>query len=369
MATPLKVGLLGTGGISNRHLTAYLEHPDQVQLTAVCDIVEPLAQEYAKKAGVEAVYTDFDKMLREADIDAVDNCTGHAQHAPLTIAAAEAGKHVIVEKAMALNVQECRDMVAAADKAGVTLMIAQHLRYSPDAAAVKRFIDEGKLGDILAVRTHLIGRGGRGRERRSNDWMRDAKQGGGTLQVTSVHHIDLLRYYAGNVKRVTGVCKSIQPRNVNGAEDLVIANLEFENGALGDLFASPGEFPEGRSYMLFGSNGTIHAPPAESPEQADSPVRHFGTVKFALKEERELDPRNERDRQRRIHAPFEPIDISGTDMPTANFFVNEILHFEECVRTGREPISSGRDNIGTIKVIHGIFESSRTGKPVDLDDL
>ena len=98
MYKPLKVGLVWTGGISSRHMTSYLEHPDRVQLTAVCDIVEPLAQEFAKNAGVEAVYTDFDEMLREADIDAVDNCTGHAQHAPQTNAAAEAGKHVLVER-------------------------------------------------------------------------------------------------------------------------------------------------------------------------------------------------------------------------------------------------------------------------------
>ena len=360
MSNPLKVGLVGTGGISNRHITAYLEHPDRVQLTAVCDIDEPRAQEYAKRAGVEAVYTDFDKMLREADIDAVDNCTGHAQHAPLCIAAAEAGKHVIVEKAMALNVQECRDMIAAADKAGVTLMVAQHLRYSPDAAAVKRFIDEGKLGDILAVRTHHISRGGRGGR---GVWMADAKQGGGILQVQQVHHIDLLRYYVGNVKRVTGVCKTLQARMVNGAEDLVVANLEFENGAIGDVFGSWTTHlsPEGVSYMVFGSNGTIHSTPPGMPRD-DSPTRHFGTIMFALNEEAG-------DRQRWQTPPFEPIDTSSTDLPSANFFVNEILHFEECVRTGREPISSGRDNIETIKVIHGIFESSRTGKPVNLDDL
>ena len=365
MATPLKIGLVGTGGISNRHMTAYLEHPDRVQLKAVCDIAEPLAQEYAKKAGVEAVYTDFDKMLREADIDAVDNCTGHAQHAPLCIAAAEAGKHVIVEKAMALNVQECRDMIAAADKAGVTLMIAQHLRYSPDAAAVKRFIDEGKLGDILAVRTFLIGRGGRG----GRAWMRDGNQGGGTLQVTSIHHIDLLRYYVGNVKRVSGVFRSVGSQNVNGADNLVVAHLEFESGALGELFASPGESPVGREYMLFGSKGTIRSTPAPRPEQADSPVRHFGDITFAPRAGEDLNPRNERDLQRLTNPPFEPMDTSGTDMSTANFFVNEILHFEECIRTGREPISSGRDNIETIKVIHGIFQSSRTGKVVDLDEL
>ena len=365
MATPLKVGLLGAGGISNRHITAYLEHPDRVQLTAVCDIDETRAQEFAKKAGVEDVYTDLDKMLREADIEAVDNCTFHPQHAPLSIAAAEAGKHVIVEKPMARSVQECRDMVAAAEKAGVTLMVAQHLRHSPEARAVKRFIEEGKLGDILAVRIHAIGRGGgAGYERYA-----DAKQGGGTLQVGQVHHIDLLRYYVGNVKRVTGVCKSVGPRQINGAEDLVIANFEFENGALGDLFSSPGESTESPSYTVFGSNGTIRSTPAPRPEREGSPTRHFGDIMLALKEERELGPRNERDLQRMAHPPFEPIATSDADVPTNNFFVNEILHFEECVRTGMEPISSGRDNIETIKIIHGIFESSRTGKPVNLDDL
>ena len=365
MATPLKVGMVGTGGISNAHITAYMEHPDRVQLKAVCDIDESRAQEYAKKAGVEAVYTDFDKMLREADIEAVDNCTFHPQHAPLCIAAAEAGKHVIVEKPMALSMQECRDMIAAADKAGVTLMVAQHLRHSPEARTVKSIIDEGKLGDILAVRTHIIGRGaGAGLERYS-----DANLGGGVLQVNSVHHIDLLRYYVGNVKRVTGVCKSVGPRQINGAEDLVIANLAFENGVLGDLFSSPGESNGGMSYTVFGSNGTIQSTPPGMPSD-DVPTRHFGTIMLGLKqEEEEIDRRDPRYVQRRYNAPFEAIDPSGIDLPSTNYFVNEILHFEECVRTGREPTSSGRDNIETVKVILGIFESSRTGKAVNLDDL
>ena len=364
MATPLKVGLVGTGGISNRHLTAYLEHPDRVQLKAVCDIDEPRAQEYAKKAGIDAVYTDFDKMLREADIEAVDNCTGHAQHAPLCIAAAEAGKHVIVEKAMALTVQECRDMIASADKAGVTLMVAQHLRYSPDAAAVKRCVEDGKLGEIQVARTHKIMQGGQ------KSWMNDGAHGGGVLLLNSVHHIDLLRYYVGNVKRVTGVCKSVQPQMVNGAEDLAAATLEFENGAIGDLFASwtTNLSPVGASYMLLGSKGSVHSTPPDTYRGSDAtPIPHFGTVMFAQKED--LDRRNPRDMQRMIRPPFEPIDTSGIDLPSTNYFVNEILHFEECVRTGREPTSSGRDNIETVKVILGIFESSRTGKAVDLDDL
>ena len=366
MSTPLKVGLLGAGTHSNSHMPAYLGHPDRVKLTAVCDLDESRAQEYAKKAGAEAVYTDLDKMLREGDIDAVDNCTFHPQHAPLTVAAAEAGKHVIVCKPMATSVQECRDMIAAADKAGVTLMVAQDLRYSPEAVATKRFIDEGKLGDIRAVRTHLTGRGGGG----GRGWMQDAKEGGGILQAEQVHHIDLLRYYVGNVKRLTGVYKSLSPRMVNGAEDLVIANFEFENGVLGDMFGSWSAFmsPVGRDYMVFGTNGTIHSTPAGMPVP-ESPTRHFGTMMVGLREEEQLDYRNERDLRRMTFPQFDPIDTSGTDLPTLNYFVNEILHFEECCRTGREPISSGRDNIETVKIIHGIFESSRTGKPVELADL
>ena len=150
MSEPMKVGLVGTGGISNRHMNAYLAHPERVHLVAVCDIVESRAQEYAEKVGVETVYLDYEEMLRKADIDAVDICTSHDLHAPQAVAAAQAGKHVLVEKAMAHTLQGCRDMIESADTSGSTLMVAQHLRYSPEAPAVKRFIDEGQgMGDIF----------------------------------------------------------------------------------------------------------------------------------------------------------------------------------------------------------------------------
>ena len=368
MSEPLKIGLIGSGGIANRHLTAYLNHRDRVQLMAVCDIVEGAARDYAGRAGIEAVYLDADEMLREADIEAVDICTSHDTHAPLTVAAAQAGKHAIVEKAMAPTLSGCREMIDAAEAAGVILMIAQHLRYAPEARAAKRLIEDGKLGEIQAVRTHLMG-GGNARPREGH-WMDDRKRGGGMLMVTTVHHLDLLRYYVGNVKRVTGICKSLAPHLQNSAEDLVSATLEFENGAIGDVFGIGSSLaPEGRGYMLIGSNGTLHST-MPTPGQSDaSPTRHFGTLMVSLKGE-ELDPRDARDRQRIINPPFEPLDTRDIDLPTPDYFVNEILHFAECCRTGEEPISSGRDNLETIKIIMGIFESSqRGGLPVDLDDL
>ncbi len=382
MAEPMNVGLVGTGGISNRHMIPYLDHPDRVRLTAVCDIVESLAQEYAKKAGVEAIYLDFEEMLREADIDAVDICTGHSSHAPLAIAAAKAGKHVIVEKAMAHTLQGCRDMLEAADKAGVTLMVAQHLRYAPEARAVKRFIDEGNLGEIRAARTHTLGGGG---DRRPDDWMKDGKAGGGVMLVQSVHHLDLLRFYMGNVKRVMGISRSIQPNFLNDADDLVAATLEFENGAVGDLLASWSTpvSPEGMSYMIFGSEGTVHSTPPTIEQSLEAPVRQFGTIMYGVRDqEREKEqaramasgplrrPLTRERLETMMRRPtFQPLPTNDTGLPSDDYFTNEILHFEECCRTGKEPISSGRDNLETMKIIFGIFESSRMGKVVDLKDL
>ena len=383
MAEPMKVGLVGTGGISNRHMIPYLDRPDRVRLTAVCDVVESLAQEYAKKAGVEAIYLDFEEMLREADIDAVDICTGHSSHAPLAIAAAKAGKHVIVEKAMAHTLQGCKDMLEAADKAGVTLMVAQHLRYSPEARAVKRFIDEGNLGEIRAARTHTLGGGGG--DRRPNDWMKDGKAGGGVMLVQSVHHLDLLRFYVGNVKRVMGISRSIQPNFLNDADDLVAATLEFENGAVGDLLASWSTpvSPEGMSYMIFGSEGTVHSTPPTIEQSLEAPVRQFGTIMYSVRDEEQEKEQaramasgplrrpltRERLETMMRRPTFQPLPTSDTGLPSDDYFTNEILHFEECCRTGEEPISSGRDNLETMKIIFGIFESSRTGKVMDLADL
>ena len=233
MSEPFKIGLIGTGGISRAHLPVYEQFPDKVKLTAVCDIVEEAAQQRAKEAGVDDIYLDYEKMLREADIDAVDICTSHHTHAPIVIAAAEAGKHALVEKPMGNNMQECRDMIAAADKAGVTLMIAHMLRFSPSTEAVRRLLKAGELGTIRAARIDIvmnaIGR------LRDGHWMLDGNAGGGIGMTNTIHEVDLVRHLVGDVKRVNGVTRTVSSRLVNGAEDILCATLEFENGAVGTV--------------------------------------------------------------------------------------------------------------------------------------
>ena len=152
MPQPLRIGLIGTGRISRSHLRAFNQFPEKVQLTALCDNREEAVREFAREAKVDAIYLDPMRLLKEADVDAVDICTPHHTHAPIAVAAAEAGKHVLLEKPMAITMQECRDIIAATEKAGVTFMVAQQLRHLPSYRGVRRLIQEGELGRIWGVR-------------------------------------------------------------------------------------------------------------------------------------------------------------------------------------------------------------------------
>jgi len=153
VASPLRVALVGAGNIASHHLPAYRRFPDEVVLVAVCDVNEGAARKRAQEAGVEPVFADVAMLLREVDCDALDICATPDQHAPIVHAAIAAGKHVLVEKPFALTLADCRELVAAADRARVTLMVAQNQRFLPTHQAARAIIASGELGEIRAVRT------------------------------------------------------------------------------------------------------------------------------------------------------------------------------------------------------------------------
>lgn len=357
MTKVLKVGLIGAGGIAGAHLKAYLQLSQQVRLVAICDVREEAARWRAQEAGITAVYTDAYRMLREADIDAVDICTSHDQHAPLALAAAEAGKHILVEKPMACSLQQCREMVAAAEKARVILMVAQNQRYMPSHRGVRRLIQEGELGVIHAVRFDSM-------QNLSvflppSHWLFDGNQAGGGIVISvSVHKIDLMRYLVGEVKRVVGIQRNFHSEFINGAEDYACALLEFENGALGEMFATYAGFrmPWSEQFMIFGSEGTVHAVP---------PIGQSGGPAWIASRRRGV--KGEGWAQQFLG--FVPVEPDQEGLPSEDSFVNEIFHFVECCQTGKEPLSSGRDNLETMKVVFGFYESARTGKPAEMATL
>lgn len=356
MPEQLKVGLIGAGGVARAHLRAYGQFSERVKLVAVCDINQDAAGERAREAGAEEVFSNVDTMLQESDIDAVDICTSHDSHAPLAIAAAQAGKHVLVEKPMACSLAECREMVRAAESAGVMLMVAQVQRYSPAYRGIRKVIQSGELGSIRAIRVDAMQNGPE--TLRRNNWLLDGTRAGGGIVISvAVHKIDLLRYLIGEVGRVTALCRTFHPFFGNGAEDYACALLEFDNGAIGEVFGTFSAFraPWGEMLMIFGDQGTAHAVP-RGQEQGSG---------FVASRQRTPQLQTFSD----TFGGFEPVEPDHEGLATDDGFINEILHFAECCRTGKEPISSGRDNLGTMKVVFGIYESARTGKAVELSRL
>jgi predicted dehydrogenase len=158
VSSKLKVAVIGVGGIARTHMPGW-EASEHAEVVAVSDIFEPVARTFAETYRIGQVYTNPADIFADPDIDIVDICTPNMSHADLSIAALNAGKHVICEKPLAPTPGEIRRMIAARDASGKTLMTAQHFRFSGASQAMKREIDAGALGDIYHARSWMLRRG------------------------------------------------------------------------------------------------------------------------------------------------------------------------------------------------------------------
>lgn len=359
--SPLRVGLIGAGNIWNAHKVAFKQHPEELQLTAVSDLFPAAAAKVAAEFPGARVFTDAEIMIREADIDAVLILATHDQHYPLAVAAARAGRHVLVEKPMACSLDEARKMAGAADAAGVRLMVGQCQRYERSYAGVKRLVATGELGAIQAIRFDSMQGLVANKLLPDGHWLCDGKRAGGGIVISvCVHRLDLARYLVGEVRRVSAITRTLGGGFINNAEDFACALLEFENGAIGEMFGTYAGFrmPYSEGLLILGAQGAVHAMPNNGEYQAPAVYassQHSG-------------PRDPNAWLAQFRG-FIPVPPEETNLPDENAFVNQLLHFVECCRTGREPLSSGRDNLGTMRLIEGIYRSAQTGQWVDLATL
>jgi predicted dehydrogenase len=330
----LEVGLIGSGNIADAHLPAFRNH-EQLELTAVCDANPDAAATIAEEFDVDT-WDDFETFVDEAPIDAVDITLPHNLHHPAAAAAIDAGLHVHVEKPLAVSMAEGRDLVDRADDADVTLMVGQMQRFDPRFRAAKQAVEDGRTGQIRHARVDGI--------QNLRDyadpphWLYDGEAaGGGGIISVLIHKLDLLRYLLGEPTRACALGRTVDPA-FEDAEDYAVGLIEFENGAIVDLFSaySAADPPYGESMWLFGDDGVITAIPEEGAYHADS-VRMSRRVADQP-------------------TGFEPLDPSDT-LPTDDPFVNELRHFADCAETGREPLTSGRDNLGTLATVFALYES------------
>ena len=349
----MKIGIIGVGTIAAFHIEAYQKNPN-VEVYAFCDINEKRLKAMGEKYGVTRLYTDKDEMLKLEELDAVSVCTWNSAHAPCSIAALKAGKHVLCEKPMATNADEARAMKQAADESGKLLMIGFVRRFGNDCAVVKDFLDNGEFGDLyFAKATYLRRHGAPG------GWFGDkSRSGGGPLIDLGVHVTDLARYLAGNPKPVSvyGVTfnKLGDRRGMTGrdgytssgagrqdifdVEDLAAALIRFDSGLVLSLEAS-------FSLNIKEDEGTIEL---------------FGTKAGA-----KLSPELEIFTDQNSHLINKSF-FGSTALAFENLFQNEIDHYVACVRDGLPCRSPAQDGIEIMRILDAVYESARTGHEVVL---
>ncbi len=207
MTTPLRIGVIGAGAIATLgHIPGFSKLPN-VQVVAICDTNRQRAQEAATKFNVPQVYEDYQELVSNNDIDAVSVGLPNALHAPVTIAALEAGKHVLCEKPLATTVEDGRAMVAAAEKAGKVLGVNMHMRLSASSQIVRDAITTGKLGKVGYTNARWFR--SRGIPGFGSWFTRRELAGGGVLMDIGVHMLDLALWING-LPKVMAVRGEIQ---------------------------------------------------------------------------------------------------------------------------------------------------------------
>lgn len=250
---PCGIALLGAGTIARCHLRAIREIPE----ARVAGVFSRTLERARELGEAERCFftADAAELLGRPDVDLAVITTSSGSHAPLALQAIEAGKHVLVEKPMAMTAAQADEVVAAARRRGLVLSPVAQRRFEEQHQAVKRVLDEGRLGRLLLVEARCPYH--RTQEYYdSADWRGKRSEDGGALMNQGIHSVDLMLWFAGPARAVSG--KSATMTHRMESEDVALALVEFESGALGTLLAStsirPG-FPP--TLGLYGERGTV----------------------------------------------------------------------------------------------------------------
>ncbi|OXM13608.1 Gfo/Idh/MocA family protein [Paenibacillus herberti] len=347
----IKIGVIGTGSISEFHLQGYATNKES-EVYAICDLNEKRAQAVADKFGASKVYTQYADLLADPDIDAVSICTWNNTHAEISIAALEAGKHVLVEKPLCRTVEEAYAVQEAVRKSGKTLMVGYVRRYDPNAMMLNSFVENGEFGDLYFAKASYIRRMGN-----PGGWFSDkSRSGGGPVIDIGVHVIDLCWYLMGrpkvksvsaneykhlgnraNVKHLTRYMAADYNAEQNDVEDMANALIRFENGAS----------------LLVDVSFSLHS------------VKDEGVIKlFGTKGGFEIDPEvvMVTEKNNTILNTSPQTDSKGLQIGRA--FQSEIDHFVDCIVNGTQPISPVEDGVEVMKILCAIYESAAKGAEV-----
>ncbi|MCY4403197.1 MAG: Gfo/Idh/MocA family oxidoreductase [Candidatus Poribacteria bacterium] len=225
----LRWGIIGCGNVAEHKGGPPLYTVDGSELIAVMRRDREKAVAFAEKHGAKRVYTDVDKLLADDEINAVYIATHPYLHCEQTIRAAQAGKHILCEKPMAMTVEECQRMVDVCDKAGVILMLAYYRNHYPNIVKMKALMDEGVIGEVVLARINCTGFYNPNRPDLKNWRINPEMSGGGVLMDIGSHRISLLEYLMGDIESVRGFAETVH-QDIP-VDDSAVFTLRFENGS------------------------------------------------------------------------------------------------------------------------------------------
>jgi len=368
------VGVMGYAFMGKAHSNSYIKMPvffypppAKPRLVAICGRTKATVAEAAKRYGFETYYTEWEELIKDDRIELVDNCLPNNLHAAPCIAAAEAGKNILCEKPLAMDVEEAKEMYKAAEKAGVKHMTGFNYRFVPAISMAKKIIDEGYIGRILQYRAVYL-----------QEWIMDPNfelvwrlrksvSGSGALGDLGAHIIDLARFLVGDISSVCAMTETfIKERPLPGdpskkgkvdVDDVFIALARFKNGAIGSFEAS--RFCAGKkNYERIEIHGTE------------------GSIVFNLERLNELDVYSKKDPEDRmgfrnilvtesVHPFMEHWWPHGHIIGWEHTFVHEIHHLIDCIVNDKPIAPIGAtfyDGLKCQEILSAVIESSEKGK-------
>ena len=348
----LKVGLVGVGGISRTHMPGWAAS-EEAEVVAGSDISSEALEQWGALNNVKRLTTNADELFSDPDIDIIDLCVPNMYHAPLAIAALEAGKHVICEKPLAPTPEDIKQMIAARDKSGKLLMTAQHFRFEGVSQAMKAEIDTGTLGDVYHARGWMLRRNGMVP---TATFIEKRHSGGGPCIDIGVHILDLTLWLMGNPRPVTvsGVADARLAHH-SGAfatwhegpipstfdvEDYAVAFVRFETGATLVLEVSwllhHDIRGEDMQAWLYGDEGGCHWPSAQFLD-TNYTTRQFNNRTLQLTQDK-----------------MEPHAL-------------ECVEFAKAIAAGAPSPVPAEQSLQVLAILDGIYRSQAEGREVSIE--
>lgn len=329
----LRIGLVGVGAAAQvNHIPALMKVED-LELVGLCDRDPEKAHRVAQKFGIPRAVGRIEELLGDDSIDAIDLCTPNYLHAPMAVAALEAGKHVLCERPLARSSEEAAAMVKAARKADRSLVCAVQHRFRPDAQLLRRFVEKGDLGDIFLAKAGWLRQK---TEWDSDEWRRTKREsGGGVVLDLGFQMLDLSLWVLGQPK-VTSVTASVHRNKKGDVEDSATAFFRLESGATLTLELTWGLLMEKDfAYLnLFGSGGAALLNPFRV---------HKG-----------------------MHGTL--VNVTPTLETNRNQYRQsmeaQVVHFAETLRSGRKPMGSVEEILGVMELMDAVYRSAEQGKEV-----